>query len=345
MRTLFSFAGNLIALAAAFGLLARYVSPQIFWPPSVVALLLPVLLLATLVFLILQLTRGRWRSAILPAVVLCLSLSIAGRLFAWPGDRVTLAPDAPTVTVLTGNQRMFRAADGKDRDPREVETFFRHHPADVILMQEVWPERRKTNYLDVLRAGTGHARRHQQEKTYMATYADQPEEIAAYFTDSDYNGILVTDVSTEIGKIRFINTHLRSNKISNMAEGIRGEESVSDQLSTLGHMFAGYGRTTRRRAEQAEHIRLLVDESPYPVILGGDFNDVPSSYAYNVILSPRLQDAWAVAGAGLGTTFTGPIPGLRIDYFLVDTALQVVHIKQLDSPWSDHRMLKLQVTR
>ena len=345
MRTLFSFAGNLIALAAAFGLLARYVSPQIFWPPSVVALLLPVLLLATLVFLVLEVIRGRWRPAILPAIVLCLSLSIAGRLFAWPGDRVILDPSAPTVTVLTGNQRMFRAADGKDRDPQEVETFFRHHPADVILMQEVWPKRRQTNYLDVLHSGTGHAQRHQQEKTYMATYADEPEEIAAYFTDSEYNGILVTDVSTSLGKIRFINTHLRSNKISNMAKGIRGEKSVSDQLSTLGQMFAGYGRTTRQRAKQAEHIRLLVDESPYPVILGGDFNDVPSSYAYNVILSPRLKDAWAEAGGGLGTTFTGPIPGLRIDYFLVDTALQVVHIKQLDSPWSDHRMLKLQVTR
>ena len=345
MRTLFSFAGNLIALAAAFGLLARYVSPQVFWPPSVVALLLPVLLLATLVFMILELVRGRWRAALLPAIVLCLSLSIAGRLFAWPGDRLAIDAEAPTVTVLTGNQRMFRAADGRDRDPAEVENFFLRHPADVILMQEVWPERRSLNYLDALRTGTGHADRHQQEKTYMATYADDPEEVAAYFNDGAYNGILVTDVATAIGKIRFINTHLRSNKISNMAQGIRGEESVSDQLNTLGHMFAGYGRTTRQRARQAEHIRLLVDESPYPVILGGDFNDVPSSYAYNVILSPRLQDAWAEAGAGLGTTFTGPIPGLRIDYFLVDTALQVVHIKQLDSPWSDHRMLKLEVTR
>lgn len=336
-------AGNLIALAAAFGLLARYVSPQIFWPPAIIALLLPALLLATLVFFILEIVRRRWRPAVLPGLVLAFSLSIVGRLFAWPHNGHAHDPAAPTLTVMTGNQRMFRSSGGKNTPPPDVEAFFNQANADVAMLQEIWPERRKENYIAAIRSGLHLRHRHQEPKTYLATYAGKIDEVAAYFQNSDYNGILVSDVKTDLGIIRFINTHLQSNKISGMAEGIRGEESVSDQVTTLGQMLAGYGRTTRRRAEQAKQIRLLVEESPYPVILGGDFNDVPSSYAYNVMLAPRLRDAWAVAGAGLGETFTGPLPGLRIDYFMVDTSLTVLGIERIDSPWSDHRMLRLKV--
>ena len=345
MRTLFAVVGNLIALAAGFGLLARYVSPQIFWPPAIIALSLPVLLLLLAVFIIIQLSRRRWRSIVLPVIVMAVAIPILGRLFAWPSSDPRPPASNEAVTLVTGNQRMFRNSDGVDMDDETVREFFSGLGADVLMLQEIWPERRKHSYIDAIRSGSELRDRHQRDNTMVATYADKIIETADYFDGSQYHIILLTDVRTDIGTIRVINTHMQSNKISGMAEGIRGEESVKEQVSTFGQMLAGYGRTTRRRAEQAEKIRRLVEESPYPVVLGGDFNDVPSSYAYSVALSPRLKDAWVERGSGLGTTFTGPLPGLRIDYFMVDTSLQVQSIERLNSPWSDHRLLRLKVTK
>jgi endonuclease/exonuclease/phosphatase family metal-dependent hydrolase len=57
-----------------------------------------------------------------------------------------------------------------------------------------------------------------------------------------------------------------------------------------------------------EHIR----ESPYPVIVCGDFNDTPFSYTYNE-LAKELKNAFVEAGSGIGATYNGPLPFLRID--------------------------------
>ena len=345
MRTLFAVAGNLIALAAGFGLLARHVSPQVFWPPAIIALLLPGLLLLTLLFLLIQLARKHWASVVFPAMVLLFSLSIMNRLFAWPKSDDTDSTSENGVIIVTGNQRMFRKGNGSAVDPESVRSFFQHLDADIVMLQEVWPAERKVNYIADIKTNKNLVSRHQKPNTLVATYADDLTREAAYFADSEYHGILVTDVATEIGTVRVINAHLQSNQISGMAEDIRKKDSVSDQVTTFGQMLAGYGRTTRRRAGQAEKIRQLIEESPHPVIVGGDFNDVPSSYMYNMLLSPRVKDAWVQAGTGLGTTFTGPIPGLRIDYLLVDTSLSVVAIERINSPWSDHRALRLKVTQ
>ena len=48
---------------------------------------------------------------------------------------------------------------------------------------------------------------------------------------------------------------------------------------------------------QVELIRKGVDNSPYPVILAGDFNAVPNSYEY-YHLGKDLQDAFVKVGNG-----------------------------------------------
>jgi endonuclease/exonuclease/phosphatase family metal-dependent hydrolase len=47
----------------------------------------------------------------------------------------------------------------------------------------------------------------------------------------------------------------------------------------------------------------------------GDFNDTPNSYTYHQI-AKNLNDAFQEAGSGIGTTYIGAIPFLRIDYIL-----------------------------
>ncbi len=345
MRWIAPLLGTLVALTAALGLLARYVPPQVFWPPAIVALLVPGLLLLTGLFVIFFLTRRRrWKYAILPLLVLAFSLPVLDKLFVWP--RATPADEGPSLTVVTGNQRLFREADTEAVDTTRVAETLGAYGADVLLLQEIWPASHKPNYINAIRTNPKLTSRHQEVNTLVATYGPGLTPIAASFTPpNEYNGYIVTDVRTEIGQLRFINAHLVSNRISGMTDGIRSNNKLSDRLETFARMLEGYGQATRQRARQAEEIRALVEASPHPVILGGDFNDVPSSYTYQQIASPRLRDAWIMAGSGFGSTFTGPLPGLRIDYLLVDTSLTVVDIERLPSHWSDHRPLRLTVSR
>ena len=57
----------------------------------------------------------------------------------------------------------------------------------------------------------------------------------------------------------------------------------------------------------------MIDLSPYPEILDGDFNSVPNSYEYYTINS-LLNDAFLDGGSGSGTSFHDYKFPIRIDY-------------------------------
>ena len=88
-------------------------------------------------------------------------------------------------------------------------------------------------------------------------------------------------------------------------------------------------------ARQAEFVRQLLDKSPYPVILSGDFNSVPGSYTYHKIKG-NLQDCFVEKGYGFGRTFSGLFPTLRIDYILVDKQFKVHQYTSPAMYLSDH---------
>ena len=71
------------------------------------------------------------------------------------------------------------------------------------------------------------------------------------------------------------------------------------------------------RGNEVEQIKQHIRQSPYPVIICGDFNDTPISYAYRTI-SKGLTDAFVNSGKGFGNTFVGPLPYFRIDFVLHD---------------------------
>lgn len=72
-----------------------------------------------------------------------------------------------------------------------------------------------------------------------------------------------------------------------------------------------------RRARQIKQARNIIDQSPYPVILCGDFNDLPGSFTYTHI-SEHLTDAFLEQSHGLGRTYNRLVPTLRIDFVFYD---------------------------
>ena len=94
----------------------------------------------------------------------------------------------------------------------------------------------------------------------------------------------------------------------------------------IGYMFRG---------DQADEVRKHADNSPYPEIICGDFNDVPNSYTYFKVRGDR-EDVFVKKGLGIGRTFRNISPTLRIDYIFADKQFEVVQFKRFVLPYSDH---------
>ncbi|NJK84303.1 MAG: hypothetical protein HC912_11470 [Saprospiraceae bacterium] len=76
--------------------------------------------------------------------------------------------------------------------------------------------------------------------------------------------------------------------------------------------------------------------SPYPVVICGDFNEMPYSYAY-MRLRRHLHDAFSYAGRGFGFSYNGRLFFLRIDYQLFSEGLRASAFRtRRDITYSDH---------
>jgi endonuclease/exonuclease/phosphatase family metal-dependent hydrolase len=82
-----------------------------------------------------------------------------------------------------------------------------------------------------------------------------------------------------------------------------------------------------------------MNKSPYPVIICGDFNDTPVSYAYHQLTS-NYQDAFECCGNGIGKTLKGKIPAFRIDYVIYDNNFTPLSYQELKVNLSDHYPVK-----
>ena len=347
MRWMILLAGTGTALLTGFGLLARYLSPATLWPPAIVALLLPGLLLLTFGFALWRLYRRDLRTAVLPVAICLFAIPVLGRLFAFSTGLPGEIEGAPTLSVATNNVRVFKNGAWEAMSEDRVWRRIRGLEADILLLQEARHSKWRTNFFDLIGSTGGYADRHQPAEKTVATYASGLTPVASSFTSEfrGYNGFLVSDVATDLGTVRVVNAHLQSNRISGIASGIGQDTTVEEGVGRLRRMLAGYGTTSSIRARQAEEIRQIVEDSPHPVIVGGDFNDVPSSYTYQRVKTPRLRDAWVEGGFGVGTTFDGPLPFLRIDYLLIDTALTITGVERLASDFSDHRPLRVRLQK
>ncbi|MEI8279849.1 MAG: endonuclease/exonuclease/phosphatase family protein [Bacteroidota bacterium] len=91
-----------------------------------------------------------------------------------------------------------------------------------------------------------------------------------------------------------------------------------------------------KRAKEAQLAMKIVRESPYPVLICGDLNDLPGSYTYTT-MKASLKDAFVEKGKGIGRTYNQIFPTLRIDYIFYDPSF--LHIIGYKSPFtrlSDH---------
>ena len=151
------------------------------------------------------------------------------------------------------------------------------------------------------------------------------------------NSCIYADVKTPSGIVRIYNTHLQSNSISDEAAVVLENQKFDESKawSSVLNILDKYRAATKKRATQARKIKIHASTSPHPVMIVGDVNDPPTSYTYNT-LSDGMTDAFHKRGSGIGTTYGGSIPMLRIDYILADPQLELLTYQCKKERFSDH---------
>jgi len=158
------------------------------------------------------------------------------------------------------------------------------------------------------------------------------------FGSLNTNSCLWADLKIGGDTVRVYSVHFMSNHISQKAEELvdEVEKKKNFTMDKIKGVFANYKRYVRIRADQVNMVKSHVERSPYPVILGGDFNDPPVSYTYNVF-DGFLKDAFLEGGRGFGFSYAGTIPFLRIDFIFVSDSFEVSGFEvDKSEQFSDH---------
>ena len=156
---------------------------------------------------------------------------------------------------------------------------------------------------------------------------------------SPYIFLVENDININGTIIRVGIVHLQSFGLSDEDKAVIEEvkqEKNSESIVKSRSFAWKFNQAYVRRASEAQKVRSIISRSPYPVIICGDFNDLPYSYTYKIIKG-NLKDAFAEKGRGFGRTYNQIIPTLRIDHiFYNSNEFKINALKTPYSEFSDH---------
>lgn len=167
--------------------------------------------------------------------------------------------------------------------------------------------------------------------------------------DSKYNVSVYSDILVGEDTIRLFNNHLESNKLTQYDRGVA--EKIRDEKVYNESLYFSFRTVLRKiadasiiRAMQVDSIANIISKTSYPVIILGDFNDVPQSYSYNRLIgskhlgaSSSMADAYAEAGDWLYYyTFNQDHLNVPIDHILYSPEFSVEECSILPLEYSDH---------
>ena len=145
------------------------------------------------------------------------------------------------------------------------------------------------------------------------------------------------DVVRNTDTFRVFNVHLETLRFSPNNRNylndpsIENEYDIQESKSILSKFKKGY----IKHHWQSDNVRREIDKSEYPVIVCGDLNDLPNSYAYNTI-GKGLNNTFKDKGSLIGNTYDGISPTLRIDNIFTDNKFSVEQYIRIKKSLSDH---------
>lgn len=341
---------NLLLIASLLlSYLSVYISPEDLWVLAFFGLVYPYILLLNLFFLIYWLIRKKKKLFILSLLVIALGWSYITDLIQLPFSSNKQANTESSLKFLSYNIRLFDLYNwSHNKATRDrIFDFINKEKPDILCFQEFYSD--DIGYFSTLdtltkfqKASYSHtAYTSNVQKVYhfgIATFSTYPiVSKGSIRFEKTGNICIYTDIKINNDTIRIYNNHLES--IRFQAENYNFIDSIylknNEQIKGVKDIMRKLKYAYIKRAHQADIISENIQQSPYPVIVCGDFNDTPVSYAYHKIKN-NLKDAFVESGSGIGNTYLGKLPFLRIDFILHSKTLKSCKFEIPKVKFSDH---------
>jgi endonuclease/exonuclease/phosphatase family metal-dependent hydrolase len=350
--------GTLISSGA---LILAYIAP--FVHPSTLKILpffglaYPIFLLIQLVMLLIwSLVKSRW--AVFSLIIILIGGKLHFRLIATGSNPEDIPTEESVLHVMSYNVRLFDLysadLDEKYTKRNAIFDYIQTKNPDVVCFQEFYHQDKPTRFstrdtlFQLLNTKDYHERyahklrgRQNFGVAILSKYPVIAKGDVIFETqgEKDFNYCIFVDVVKNQDTFRIYNVHLQSIKLQqDDYSEFNGSEKETQKPNVLRLMIDKLRVAYPKRAEQARTVVEHMKNSPYAIVVCGDFNDTPMSYAYNQF-DRLLVDAFRNTSFGIGSTYVGRIPAGRIDYIFHSNELNSANFTIQDVPQSDHRAI------
>lgn len=338
-----------VNIVFAFTLLVSYlavvISPGAFTLPAFFGLAYPYLLLINIILVIIWAMLLRFE-ALISVVVIAIGFAHFSnyiKLLRPSGDK------SNTFKVLSYNVRLFNYFENNHgiTSEKKIIEFLKSQNPEIICLQEFFlqgnPDMEESRIIDAL-GGKYYAHMKLSPSTKnryygIITLSKFPIISKGEIVHPGSSSLSIyTDVLIQNDTFRIYNNHLQSFRLRRMERSFVGELTAPDDKETINEvksLSVSLKKGFVKRSLQAQVVKGKINNSPFPVIVLGDFNDTPVSYAYTKIRK-GLHDSFVNSGYGAGFTYKGNYPPNRIDYILYDNALINSYFEIIKVKYSDH---------
>lgn len=302
---------------------------------SMLVYVLPLLIIANLLLIIYWLVRRRWIFLAIPVITVACCIPYIGTLYQ-PGFLHSHEDASKNgLKIATYNVAMFNR-ETSGFMAQDILAEMRRENVDVLCIQE---------YNDI----SGDKKNSDSYKDYFPYMATGREDMVIYsrypitqskkllFEDTN-NSAMWADIDVKGIEFRVFNVHLETtgiNRTLHKAGKMMAQNQDISNSRILNAIYGNYMMGMYFRSGQAIQIANEKANSKFPVILCGDFNDVPYSFVYNTMLG-NMVDGFKECGHGFMYTYRGGKKAVRIDYIFHDEEIKGVDYYRSDLSYSDH---------
>ncbi len=344
----------IIATLFIIGANVKHFDPDNWWFLSLFTLLLPYLLLFLLLFISFWLfVKPMW--SLISLLTILISLHAIRNVFAVNySSSFNLKKDSSNIRVMSWNVELFNILHYKDlpENRQKIIDLINTYNPDIACFQEMvagenkkainyFPDIEKelkfNDYLYSYRVRDDFDRYHHFGIIIFSKFPILRKQTLVNNPNSYNSTFQFIDILAGKDTFRIFNIHLQSLKFSKtnlqyLDNGrVPSQGNISESKNIISKIKAGI----IKRAAQAAFIKDEINHSPYPIILCGDFNDVPVSFAYETI-GKGLQNAFVEKGFGISRTFSSISPTLRIDNIFTDKRFKITQYTSIRKNYSDH---------
>lgn len=338
--------GVIFSLLLAY--LAPYLSPAVFWPVAFFGLGFPIIVVANLAFSFLWIFI-KPRYAFISLIAVLAGINPLCRQWQWNSKPGKASQNS--INIVSFNVHDFSGLeDGiqKKSTREEIFNFLGKTNSQIICLQDMpffFPDHSlvlpalsdKLGMKQVFSQSLKSRRKNSYSLTSLLT--SFPVIDTGEVVNSGVSFAIYADLVIKRDTIRVYSVHLASTKLYGAkelltAQGI-AESGKRGIPRRIFHIIKSLRSAFINRATQADILRISIDQSPYPVIVCGDHNDTPLSYAIHTIRK-GLNDSFVARGNGFGRTYGESSFPLRIDYVMASSCFSFEEHKTIATKLSDH---------